>query len=108
MGGAKKQQKSNLNGSKSSKGVTNMSNTTMNKQRDEEVALAARIDERKAGKEDVLKLRDVFLTQENKLDGEDPLAEKAVAIRNRLRTEIAEDFDKRIDELKKLKKDEVI
>lgn len=62
----------------------------------------ARLDELARGKEYVTKLRVVWLTQENKLDGDDPLAEKGIAIRNHLRDEIVEDFDARIAELQQL------
>jgi hypothetical protein len=52
-------------------------------------------------KEKVNELRDIYLTQENMLDGSDPLANKAVAIRNHLRQEITADIDERIATLSK-------
>jgi len=65
---------------------------TLHTQKREAVAL-------EFAKEQVNKLRDVYLTQENLPSGSDPLAEKAIAIRNKLRQDINADLDERIAHL---------
>ena len=65
---------------------------TLHTQKREAVAL-------EFAKEQVNKLRDVYLTQENLPSGSDPLAEKAIAIRNKLRQDINAELDERISQL---------
>lgn len=56
--------------------------------------LEAKKDERELAKQDVIKQHPIFLTKENvhPFNG-DPMAEKAIRIREQLRKEISSDFD---------------
>ena len=67
---------------------------------DQQIAEAKK-DSFKLAKEDVMKLRTMYLTK----DYEDPIGEKVVAIRNKLRDEIATDIEERIATLTKQDKE---
>lgn len=68
--------------------------------REAEIERKARLYELNSCKKIVEKLRDVYLTNpDNLLDGEDPMAEKVVAMRNHLRDEIIADLEMRIEEI---------